>query len=487
RVPLMLIDDIQDRRIVVVGDVMLDHFVRGSVSRISPEAPTLVLNVETDLWTVGGAGNVAVNIATLGGAALLIGLVGDDAAADRLAGEVERHPRLLNRMVAHPSWPTIEKTRFIAGDNHLLRADRESKRLPDGVIEQLIARINAVAEEGCDGFVISDYAKGVVTADVIAAVCAAGARLGVPVVADPKRPNFAEYRGCTVLTPNRKELSMATQLPTDTDAEIAEAVPMAMAQFGGPIILTRSEQGISLFREDAEPFHDKPRNTALRDVSGAGDTVAATVALALAGGVDMKEAAFAANIAAGIAVGKSGTAAVSAAELMTTILHDPQDQVLEQKLVPVQTAVRMRAQWAEQGLKVGFTNGCFDIVHRGHVTMLRKCRDRCDKLIVALNTDASVSRLKGPERPIQSEGARADVIAAMEAVDMVLLFKEDTPLKMIEAIQPDRLFKGSDYSVDTVVGHEIVHGYGGEVVLIDLVEGYSTTRIVERSRAANGR
>ncbi|MEM1388439.1 MAG: D-glycero-beta-D-manno-heptose 1-phosphate adenylyltransferase [Pseudomonadota bacterium] len=483
----MLIDAIQDRHIVIFGDVMLDHFVRGTVNRVSPEAPTLVLSVTSDYWALGGAGNVAVNVATLGGKASLIGLVGDDRAATEMAALIAETSNLSDQLVRSPDWLTIEKTRFIAGDNHLLRADRERKGIPAGMQDQIIAQIEAVADKGCDGFIISDYAKGLVTAQTISAVIAASKKLGVPVVADPKRANFEEYRGCTVLTPNRKELKLACNQATETDAEIAAAMPIALDQFGGPIVLTRSEQGISLFQPDAVPVHDKPRNRTLRDVSGAGDTVAATLALALAGGSDIADATLAANMAAGIVVGKSGTASVSASELMTGLLQSNDASNLEDKLMPLPSAIRMRQQWKDDGLKVGFTNGCFDIVHRGHVTMLRKCRKRCDKLIVALNTDASVQRLKGPERPIQTEAARADVIAAMGAVDMVLLFDDDTPLELIGALQPDALFKGSDYTIETVVGHEIVASYGGQVELIDLVHGYSTTKIVERSRSVLGR
>ena len=286
-----------------------------------------------------------------------------------------------------------------------------------------------------------------------------------------------------MLTPNRKELAAATGLPADDNAEIAAAVPVAMSQFGGPIVLTRSEQGISLFDSDGSEMHDPARNRELRDVSGAGDTVAATLALALAGGAALADATRAANAAAGVVVGKSGTSVVTAPELISAMLRNTNETVLESKVAPLNTARNIREDWRQQGLRVGFTNGCFDIVHRGHVTLLAQARARCDRLVVALNTDASVSRLKGPERPIQSEAARAEVIAALGAVDMVLLFDEDTPLAIIDALRPDVLFKGSDYTVDTVVGHELVQGYGGEVELIDLVDGYSTTRIVAKSRA----
>ncbi|GAD55986.1 D-glycero-beta-D-manno-heptose 1-phosphate adenylyltransferase [Limimaricola cinnabarinus] len=479
----MIVDQFQDKRILVIGDVMLDHFVRGSVGRVSPEAPALVLHVSNDHWAVGGAGNVAQNIAGLGGVACLVGLVGEDDAARRIEALFADDPRLESHLVADPNWPTIEKTRFIAGDNHLLRADRESKRIPETVEARLIEAIERIAAAGCDAMVISDYAKGLVTPGLIAAVIEVAQRIGVPVIADPKRPNFADYRGCRVLTPNRKELAAATGLPADDDAEIAAAVPVAMSQFGGPIVLTRSEQGISLFDSDGSEMHDPARNRELRDVSGAGDTVAATLALALAGGAALADATRAANAAAGVVVGKSGTSVVTAPELISAMLRNTNETVLESKVAPLNTARNIREDWRQQGLRVGFTNGCFDIVHRGHVTLLAQARARCDRLVVALNTDASVSRLKGPERPIQSEAARAEVIAALGAVDMVLLFDEDTPLAIIDALRPDVLFKGSDYTVDTVVGHELVQGYGGEVELIDLVDGYSTTRIVAKSRA----
>lgn len=481
----MIVDDFQGKRVLVVGDVMLDHFVRGSVNRVSPEAPTLVLHAAQDHWAVGGAGNVARNIASLGGIACLVGLVGEDAAAVRIAQLLADNAAIENRLVRDAGWSTIEKVRFIAGDNHLLRVDRENLVLPEGIGERIIAEVQAVIGD-CATVVISDYAKGIVTAEVIAAVIGAAQAAGVPVVADPKRPNFADYRGAAVLTPNRKELSAATKLPADTETQIAEAIPHAAAQFGGPIVLTRSEQGISLFRPGHDPLHDRARNRELRDVTGAGDTVAAALALALAGGADLGAATLLANAAAGIVVAKSGTAVVEAVELISAMLHDLEQVPLGNKLAALSTARAIREEWRAKGMRVGFTNGCFDIIHRGHVTLLRAARARCDKLIVALNTDASVQRLKGPERPIQPELARAEVIAALESVDMVLLFDDDTPLKLIEFLQPDVLLKGSDYTVETVVGADTVIAYGGQVELVDLVEGYSTTNIINRSRNAGG-
>lgn len=479
----MIVDDFQGKRILVIGDVMLDHFVRGSVERVSPEAPALILRVHEDQWCLGGAGNVAANVVSLGGEAALVGLVGRDDAARRIDVILAESPGLVNCLVVCDDWPTIEKTRFIAGDNHLLRADRERREIPAEAEGLAIAAIERNLAEGCDGVVLSDYAKGLMTPCVIAFAVAESGRMGIPLVADPKRPNFSDYRGCTVLTPNRKELGAVAGHDCRTDAEIDAAMRVARKQVGeSAIILTRSEQGISLFRSQGPAYHEPARAREVRDVSGAGDTVAAVVALALAGGADLRAATMAANVAAGVVVGKGGTSTASAPELIAAMLQTIGHSVLEDKLATLRSARKLRRIWASQGKRVGFTNGCFDIVHPGHVRLLRAAHARCDKLIVALNTDASVRRLKGEDRPVQSEAARADVIAAMEAVDLVLLFDEDTPLEIIRALEPDILFKGADYTVEQVVGHDVVEASGGQVELIDLVAGHSTTNLLQKSR-----
>lgn len=478
----MIIDDFQGKRILVVGDVMLDHFVRGAVRRVSPEAPALVLHIESEEWVMGGAANVALNVAELGGIAHLIGMVGDDPAAVIFSDLCRRTSRLVERTIGDAGWQTIQKTRFIATDRHLLRADKERIGLPEGAEARIVA---AIRDEvlGCDAMVISDYSKGVVTDAVIATMIDEALRAGIPLIADPKRRGFAAYRGCTILTPNRKELHDATGMDADDDMTIAAAMMVAIEQFGGPILLTRSEQGMSLFLKDGGVHHEPASCHTVRDVSGAGDTVAAALALAMSAGAALPEAMSVANAAAGVAVGKSGTSIVSPAELINALLDDPDHGTRLTKLATRSDAAEVRQQWARQGLKVGFTNGCFDIIHPGHVKLLRAARATCDRLIVGLNTDASVSRLKGPERPVQTEGARADVIAALEPVDMVVLFGEDTPMDLITTVRPDVLVKGADYAVDQVVGGEFVMGYGGRVELIDLEPGQSTTRLIDRSRA----
>lgn len=478
----MIVDDFQNKRVLVVGDIMLDQFVRGGINRISPEAPAMVLNVQSQSLVVGGAGNVALNISDLGGVAILVGLVGKDDAADRLTELCNEASNLNTDFVKDDGWVTIQKTRFIASDRHILRTDIEQKHVPEGVEERLAERIRAIAPT-CDAMVISDYSKGVVSDLVIQTMAEQAMQHGIPLIADPKRRGFEDYRGCTILTPNRKELADATDLDANTDAEISVAIPVAMKQFGGPILLTRSEQGASLFAPDGSSFHDPAQCKQPRDVSGAGDTVAAALSLAMSTGADLATCMKVANAAAGVVVAKSGTASLSPKELVDAMLTDPGASGERQtKLATHKSAQDIGSVWQEEGFRVGFTNGCFDIVHPGHVKLLREARSRCDKLIVGLNTDASVSRLKGPERPVQSEGARADVMAALESVDLVTLFDDDTPLELIKLIRPDVIFKGADYTADQVVGGAFVQSYGGIVELIDLAPGQSTTRLIERSQ-----
>lgn len=475
----MLIDDIRGSRVLVIGDVMLDHFVSGEVERVSPEAPALVLRVENESSMLGGAGNVAANIASLGGIAVLLGVIGEDPAAAHLAALIEG--RVEDALVRCGSATTTQKRRYIAGDRHLLRADHESR----GLVEPTVARVvEAIAghAQGCDAIVISDYAKGVVCPRVMAAAVSAARAHGIPLVADPKRRDFDLYAGADLLTPNRKELEFATGEPCDDLESCARAADAVMEQTGASILLTRSEQGVALFRPGLDPWSEEARARVVRDVSGAGDTVLAVCAVALASGADLEDASHFANVAAAVAVGKSGTSAVTPEELNHALLHAPDAEALHGKLVPLASAKSTCDVWRGQGMRVGFTNGCFDLLHPGHVKLLAGARATCDRLIVGLNTDASVSRLKGPERPIQTELARSEVIGALRSVDLVVLFDEDTPLRLIEELRPDVLIKGADYTVETVVGADLVQTWGGEVALIDLVEGQSSSRLIARSQ-----
>lgn len=476
---------IPTKTVLCVGDLMLDEFIYGEVSRISPEAPAPVIAVRRSETNIGGAGNVARNVASLGGRCIFVGLVGADEAGERLQAELARHAGIESVLVPDAGRPTTRKVRFVSEhfSTHMLRADWERAAPAAAEIEQKL--IDAILPQltHVDIVLLSDYAKGVLTARVVRNVIDAARKAGKRVIVDPKSPNLAIYRGATLLTPNRKEFAEATRSRADSDASITEAARDAIILADcEAILVTQSEDGMTLVSRQGETVHVPAHPVKVRDVSGAGDTVAAALALALAAGADWEAALRIASAAAAVAVGKQGTASVSTAELRRKILPHAY-LAAEEKIVPAGGDVETHLQdWRRQGLRVGFTNGCFDILHPGHVKVLTAARGACDRLIVGLNSDASVQRLKGEGRPVQNETARAEVLAALEAVDLVAIFEEDTPIRLITVIKPNVLVKGGDYTRDTVVGHEIVEANGGEVMLVDTLPGHSTTTLVNRAR-----
>jgi D-beta-D-heptose 7-phosphate kinase/D-beta-D-heptose 1-phosphate adenosyltransferase len=482
----MLIDDIQGRRVLVVGDVMLDHFVSGTVERVSPEAPALVVNVTEERSMLGGAANVAANIAALGGHAILVGVIGKDMGGAQVCELISQQGgAVTSALIRIPGAPTTQKTRYLGGDRHLLRADRERIGLDDAARQQVIAAALA-AMTSCEAVVISDYAKGVACPDVVRAVIEAAQSENLPVVVDPKQADLSMFAGASLLTPNRKEMRLATGEPCDDDASCDAGGARVVAETNAAVLLTRSEKGVRLYRSGHEPWGEAAQATNVRDVSGAGDTVIAACALALAAGAELQDAAHLANAAAAVAVGKSGTSCVTPQELNHALLHGPDHDLTAGKLAPQATAQEIIKDWRRAGARIGFTNGCFDLLHPGHVKLLAAARELCDRLVVGLNTDASVSRLKGPERPIQTELARAEVIGALRSVDLVVLFDEDTPLNLIAALRPEVLVKGADYTVETVVGSDLVLGWGGEVKLVELAPDQSSSRLIAKSRQNGG-
>lgn len=487
--PQSLITAMAGARVLCLGDLMLDRFVYGAVDRISPEAPIPVLKVERESLMPGAAGNVAANLVALGTDVRFVSVVGTDDAGRQLEALLAERLGSPPLLVADPDRETTLKTRYIAGGQQLLRADRETSA-PIG--DDLAARVVAAAEaamDGCGAVVLSDYAKGVLTPAVLAGVIAAAGRAGLPVVVDPKGRPFRRYRGAAVLTPNRKELADAAGRPARSDDDVVAAARAVLADAGvAAMVVTRSEQGLSVVfgGDGGEVGHFRAEAREVYDVSGAGDTVVATLAAALAGGGGigggrLTAAAHLANLAGGIVVGKAGTAVVHGEELLAAVHH--QEWARGEAKVAGRAAARDRvAQWRHAGLKVGFTNGCFDLLHPGHISLIRQARAACDRLVVAINSDASVQRLKGEDRPVQPESARAAVLASLEAVDLVTVFAEDTPLELITLLRPDVLVKGADYTVATVVGADVVQGYGGRVVLADLAAGFSTTATIARLR-----
>jgi D-beta-D-heptose 7-phosphate kinase/D-beta-D-heptose 1-phosphate adenosyltransferase len=460
---------------------MLDRFLYGDVERISPEAPVPVLRHRLTRSLLGGAGNVARNIAALGGQAVLIGLRGCDTASAELASLIAARDGLIDRMIESPSRPTITKMRVIAGNQQVVRVDDEVTAPLDAAENAALAGVIATALPGCAALILSDYGKGVLTRPLIEAAVAVARAEGIPVLADPKSDDFAHYAGADLITPNARELARATNLPTVTEAEVVAAAQAVIAKVRFPAVLcTRAEKGMTLVTAEGCVTSVLAEAREVFDVSGAGDTVIATLALMLAAGHRLPEAMRIANAAAGIVVGKLGTATVTAEELAYALHAQGQAGLTEEVLLDTASAQRLVRDWRDSGLRVGFANGCYDILHAGHVALLAAARRRCDRLIVALNTDESVARLKGPSRPVNTLADRAAVIAALSAVDGVVAFAEDTPLELIRMLVPDVLVKGADYTVDRVVGADIVRAAGGEVALIELVPGRSTTAILAR-------
>jgi D-beta-D-heptose 7-phosphate kinase/D-beta-D-heptose 1-phosphate adenosyltransferase len=459
---------------------MLDRFVYGAVSRVSAEAPIPILHTSAQNIMLGGVGNAARNIAALGSRVVLVAVIGDDLAGQEIDGLAAAEGLIDARLAVESGRQSTVKTRYIASGQQLLRADEETVRpLPAATVDELAKQIETAVTE-VDVVVLSDYAKGVLADGVLQAAIETAKAAGVPIIVDPKRGDFAAYAGATVLKPNRAELATATNMPCDSDEAVEAAARKAMAEWGfEAVLVSRSQQGLSLVRRDTEALHIPAHALEVFDVSGAGDTVVATLAASLATGADLASAAQLANIAAGVVVGKVGTATVSGDELAQAVMA-AEVTSSEAKVVSAQSAADTVARWRAQGFRVGFTNGCFDLLHPGHVSLLSEARASCDRLIVGLNTDDSVRRLKGEDRPVQSETARALVLASLAVVDLVVMFSEDTPIRLVQLLRPDVLVKGGDYALEEVVGADVVMSYGGEVKLAAIVPGHSSSDVISR-------
>ncbi|MBL8571872.1 MAG: D-glycero-beta-D-manno-heptose-7-phosphate kinase [Phreatobacter sp.] len=476
-----VVDRLPGVRVLCVGDVMLDRFIYGRVERISPEAPIPVIRVDREQAMLGGAGNVVRNLVALGARVEFVSVVGKDAAGRdvmRLVGEL---PGVEPHLLVDPQRPTTIKSRFVADGHQLLRADQESSAALDGVTARDIQGVIAEAVRDCDIVVLSDYAKGVLAEDTTRQVIAAARKAGKAVLIDPKGSNWSRYKGASILTPNRPELALAAGAAVDDAAAIAAAARKLIRTLQlDAILCTRGKDGMALVGRTGKPHLLPASAREVFDVSGAGDTAIAAFAAALAAKADLPTAALLANVAAGIVVGKVGTAVVHPDEIKRELVHEA-NVATEAKILTAAQAADQTTRWRRLGLKVGFTNGVFDLLHPGHVTLLRKARAACDRLIVGMNSDASVKRLKGKDRPIQDEAARATVLASLASVDGVVVFGEDTPLQLIQQIRPELLVKGADYTIDKVVGAREVQSWGGKVVLVDLEQGHSTTRLVGKA------
>jgi len=471
-------------RLVIVGDLLLDRYLTGFVDRISPEAPIQVLRVETEVERMGGAGSVAIDVSVLGADTTLIGVVGDDEDAARLAAMAASAGI---RLEAHadPSRRTSVKTRHVARSHtsaqQVLRVDQETVKPLEGPAAAAVRSRLEAALADADALLVSDYGKGVCTPELLQWLTQAGRERGIPVVVDPKGADFTRYRGATCLTPNRPETRLATGIPVDEgDLAAAERAAARLVEELGLefVLVTLDREGMYLKIGDAPGSHIPTTPREVFDVTGAGDMVLSALAVALASGATPEEAAGLANVAAGLEVEHFGVVSVTREEILSRLASGGEPTTTKRvdrtRLGPVLD--RLRAE----GRRIVFTNGCFDILHAGHVRYLQAARREGDVLIVGLNSDASVRSIKGPARPIHDERDRIEVLSGLACVDHVVVFDEDTPLTLIEALRPDVLVKGEDWRDKGVVGREVVEARGGKVVLLPLLAGRSTTNVVER-------
>lgn len=477
---ISLLENLHRARILCVGDVILDNFYTGSIDRISPEAPIPVLKLQNKVTMLGGAGNVVRNLASLGAQVNFNTVVGKDVEGAEIKRLIIEEGLLDFLIIDDGARRTSVKTRYMAEGQQILRTDHETICELDDNIEKKLITTATKAIHSCDAIILSDYGKGVLTDKAVVELIKAAKAQSKVVIVDPKGVDYSRYRGADILTPNRRELFEATSMPTANDEEVTLAAQHLIDKHSfGAILATRSKDGMTLLRRDGRVSHLRAEAIDVFDVSGAGDTVVATLAATLSAGAEIEVAAKLANIAAGIVVGKVGTAVVFTKEFLPELLH--QDQInSEAKILALKPALDRIDKWRHEGYNIGFTNGCFDLLHPGHISLLNQARDATDKLIVGLNSDTSVKALKGKERPIQNELARAIILASLSAVDMVIIFSEETPIKLIERLRPDLLVKGADYTVKNVVGSDIVQSYGGRIFLAEIMPGHSTTETIAK-------
>ena len=467
-------------RVLIVGDLMLDRYVTGDVTRISPEAPIPVIAARHSEEKLGGAGNVLANLCSMRAKVELVGMVGDDGWGAQIRELFANLGVPIDGLVTDPTRPTILKTRMMSGVQQMLRVDWEDVRPATGAVEDALRERALAAVERADAVVLSDYGKGVLTDTVMRPLIDAARARKIPVLVDPKGSDYRRYRGASLVTPNRREAEQAlgrTLVGPDAVDEGAREL-MELAELDAAVI-TLGAEGILYRTRDGESGREPARARAVFDVTGAGDTVVSHLALYLAGGLGLARAVALANMAAGIVVGRLGASTVTRAELFA-LMRDG-DSPRGKVLAPENLDATVTA-WRQAGRRIVFTNGCFDILHAGHVDYLRFARSQGDVLLVGVNDDASVKRLKGDGRPINHIEDRLTVLAALEMVDGVVPFGEDTPAELVKRVTPHVLVKGEDWRDKGVVGREWVEGHGGTVVLAPMTPGRSTTNILERAR-----
>lgn len=469
-----------DKWVLVIGDLMLDRYLIGDVQRISPEAPVPVVLLKHQNDRAGGAANVAANLANLGITTRIAGCVGEDAEATTLLALINHLGIKSEAVIQSSERPTIAKTRVMSSHQQIVRIDQESQAaLSEAENTELHILMTRAIHDQPAIVILSDYAKGVLSESTCRFIIETCHQAKIPVLVDPKGHDYNKYKGATALTPNKKETAEACGVSMNDNKALLAAAKQLKKSLGLDFLaVTRGEEGITLLEQDAD-HHIAATAKQVFDVSGAGDTVIATLAAGLIHGLSAQEALSLANTAAGIVVGKVGTVPIQLDELLHELTSKNASKQAD-KICDLPSLKNKVNTWRASHQKIIFTNGCFDLLHAGHVTYLEAAKKTGDKLILGLNTDRSVSALKGPTRPVIHENDRARVLAALEAVDAVILFDEDTPLNLIDLVRPDVIVKGDDYTEEQVVGGKEVKAWGGSIKLIPLVQGRSTTGILEK-------
>lgn len=473
---------IQNRRAIVLGDLLYDSFVYGDTHRISREAPVPILSEKRRTAMLGGAGNLARNLSSLGGEVRLISVAGKDPDGDAAVELVTAACGDADGVVRTPNRPTPSKIRYVSNNQQMFCVDRDPGAVIDTDTEQvLLDRIKKYLQDS-DILIVSDYGRGVITRSLVQAAIALARDAGKPVSVDPRGSDYSRYDGASIIKPNAGELEAETGLPVRSDETATQALKALKSSLSrtDAVMVTRGGAGMTLLDEAGEVHHHRSRPREVYDVSGAGDTALAGLSLAMAAGAALKDAMAFADLAAGVAVGKPGTATVSPEEVLDAA--EAGQEAPDWRIMSRPAMAKLSGEWRQTGLKVGFTNGCFDLLHPGHLSVLRHAASVCDRLIVGLNADASVKRLKGDNRPINDEMTRATMLASLEMVDRVVIFDEDTPAELIEEVAPHVMIKGADYQADALPGAEFMRRTGGEIVLAPLMDGLSTTNIVNKLR-----
>ncbi|MDP6657993.1 MAG: D-glycero-beta-D-manno-heptose-7-phosphate kinase [Nitrospinaceae bacterium] len=466
-------------RLLVIGDLILDEYIWGAVSRISPEAPVPILETKSENLTLGGAANVANNLVALGCEVHLVGAIGQDEKGDKLLTLIEEKGISSKGIFRFVHRPTTSKIRVVAHNQQVLRIDKEDNRpITEETENRIIKYINKALPD-MDIVICSDYRKGILTEKVFSAVSHRAKNSKKRVIVDPKSSDFELYKGATVITPNQFEVEKAVPIKIQDKIDLNRAAEYLLNLTHAEVLLiTRGKDGMTLYPNKAKPVDIPTQAKEVFDVTGAGDTVVSVLAMALAVGFNPEDSAWLSNMAASIVVGKVGTAVVT--------LNEINEYLQEEMLRTAHTVLKLEelkkivSLAKGTGKTVVFTNGCFDLIHGGHIEFLQKAREKGDLLVVGLNSDRSVKSIKGEGRPIKSEKERANIISALRYVDYITIFDESTPADLIREVRPDILVKGDDYAIDEVVGREIVEGYGAKVELIPIVQGLSTTNIVEK-------